>query len=174
MRRISYGLLLGLLMVTGCAAKWPAWVLDPQLEGDMAAADCVPASSSISIDRQQVTANARLALAQQISVKIQAMDKTYVSRVDAGKAPQLSRTFESSSQQSVDAVLNGSRLKKVEYVDKDGAKQLCGLVVLEQGADKRIVQGVFRSAAGGAAPDAETEEILLAKFREKAQSRAQK
>jgi len=48
------------------ASQVPAWVLNPPSEWEMAAGDCVDYSGSIAIDRQQVAASARLALAQQI------------------------------------------------------------------------------------------------------------
>ena len=152
-------------MVHAESTDWPVWVLDPQAEGSVAAGECVPWSGSISIDRQQITANARLILAQQIGIKIQGMDKTYSARVDAGLVPKLSSSFESTSQQAVEAMLVGSRLRKIEEINHKTGRFLCGLVSLDQDADKRIVQAVARSA--GAQSDAETEEILLAKFRSK-------
>ncbi len=157
------------LTVCACAADWPAWVLDPPTELGMAAGDCVPWSGSISLDRQQVAAHARLALAQQISVQIKGMDKTYAARVDNGQSPKLSTSFESTSQQTVDAALTGSRLSKVEVVDTPTGKFLCGLVTLAQDADKRIVRTVMQSA--GVPPEGEVEELLLAKFRSRSSAR---
>jgi hypothetical protein len=148
---------------------WPDWVMDPQSVAALAASDCIPYSGSLSIDRQQVAANARLALAQQIGVRIEAMDKTYLSRVSDGKAPKLNSSFESSSQQTVDTALKGSRLQRVEIWKNTDGSFLCGLIVLEPDTDKKIVQSVIQSKS--VAMDTETEEILLAKFRERSASK---
>jgi hypothetical protein len=118
------------------------------------------------MDRQQVAANARVALAQQISVRIKSMDKTYQSRVNDGKSQQISSSFESTSEQTVDTALNGARLKKVEVVNNKEGKFLCGLLALDAESDKKLVHDVIR--AKSVQIDTDTEEILLAKFRERA------
>ncbi len=155
------------------SAPWPEWVMDPSsFEGRLAASDCVPYSGSLNIDRQQVAANARVALAQQISVKIKAMDKTYQSRVDDGKASKIRSSFESSSEQTVDAALNGVRLKKVEIIKNSEGRFLCGLLTLEQGSDTKLVRDLM--VAKSVDVDKNTEEILLAKFRERSAKTATK
>lgn len=153
-------------VLVGCASapQWPAWVMDPGMDG-VAAADCIPYSGNLSLDRQQIAAKARLSLAQQINIRIQGMDKTYQSRVDAGKAPVIKSSFESSSEQTVDTALNGARIKKFEIHTNGEGKFMCGQLVLEDGADKKLVQNVIRSKA--VQVDMDTEEILLAKFRER-------
>lgn len=152
--------------------QWPDWVMDPQSVAALAASECVPSSGSLSIDRQQVSANARVALAQQIGIKIEAVDKTYMSRVDDGKAPKLNSSFESSSKQTVDTMLNGARLQRLEMVKNSEGNFMCGLIALEQDSDKKIVRSVIQ--ANSAQIDNDTEEILLAKFRERAISKASK
>jgi hypothetical protein len=151
---------------------WPDWVMDPQSVASLAASECVPSSGSLSIDRQQVSANARVALAQQIGIKIEAMDKTYLSRVDEGKAPKLNSSFESTSKQTVDTMLNGARLKRLEMVKNSDGTFVCGLIVLEQESEKKMVQGIIQ--AKSAPIDTDTEEILLAKFRERSSAKALK
>jgi hypothetical protein len=147
-------------------SPWPDWVLDPTYEGGVAASECVTYSGSISMDRQQVSANARVALAQQISVRIKSMDKTYQTRVNDGKSQQITSSFESTSEQTVDTALNGARLKKVEVVNNTEGKFLCGLLALDAEGDKKLVHDVIR--AKSVSIDTDTEEILLAKFRERA------
>jgi hypothetical protein len=146
--------------------------MDPQSQAPLAASECIPSSGSLSIDRQQVSANARIALAQQIGIKIEAMDKTYMSRVNEGKAPKLSSSFESSSKQTVDTLLTGARLKRLEMVKNSEGHFVCGLIALEQDSDKRIVRDVIQ--AKSVQMDTDTEEILLAKFRERASATAAK
>ena len=162
-------LLSGLLLLAVFGAhaeskQWPDWVLDPQSEATLAASECIPSSGSLSIDRQQVAANARVALAQQIGIKIEAMDKTYMSRVNDGKAPKLASSFESTSKQTVDTMLNGARLIRFESVKNSEGNFWCGLIALESGTEKKIVRSLVQ--AKSVQVDNDTEEILLAKFRE--------
>jgi len=148
------------------ASQVPAWVLNPPSELEMAAGDCVDYSGSIAIDRQQVAASARLALAQQIGVQIQAMDRLYSRRVSEGKEAKLVSSFESSSQQSVDIALKGSKLVRVEIVDGARGKQVCALVALPQNEVNGVARSVIRAA--GAMPSADTEEMLLEQFKNRA------
>jgi hypothetical protein len=172
-RQFIFGLLFSVVTCTFAeTAAWPEWVMDPQSMASLAASECIASSGSLSIDRQQVSANARVALAQQIGVKIEAMDKTYMSRVNEGKAPKLNSSFESSSKQTVDTLLTGARLKRLEIVKNSEGSFVCGLIALEQDSDKKIVQGVIQ--AKSAQIDTNTEEILLAKFRERSAANAAK
>jgi len=173
-RNTMCGMLLAVSAFSTSAqtVTWPDWVMDPQSVSSLAASECVPSSGSLSIDRQQVSANARVALAQQIGIKIEAMDKTYLSRVDEGKAPKLSSSFESTSKQTVDTMLNGARLKRLEMVKNSEGSFVCGLIAIEQETEKKMVQGIIQ--AKSAPIDNDTEEILLAKFRERANTKALK
>jgi hypothetical protein len=168
-----FGLLLSLPNYTWAeTVAWPEWVMDPQSQAPLAASECITSSGSLSIDRQQVSANARVALAQQIGIKIEAMDKTYMSRVSEGLAPKLSSTFESTSKQTVDTMLTGARLKRLEIIKNSEGNFVCGLITLEQDSDKKIVRGVIQAKSVDV--DTNTEEILLAKFRERALANASK
>jgi hypothetical protein len=172
-RQFVWGLLFSVPMLGSAeSVAWPEWVMDPQSIASLAASECIASSGSLSIDRQHVAANARLALAQQIGIKIEAVDKTYMSRVDDGKAPKLSSSFESSSKQTVDTILTGARLKRLEIIKNSEGNFVCGLIALEQDSDKKIIQGVIQ--AKSVQIDSNTEEILLAKFRERAAVNAQK
>jgi hypothetical protein len=150
---------------------WPAWVLNPPAEaGELVGTDCVEASGNLSIDRQQVTAKARLVLAQQIEVRIEAMDETFAQRAQEGRAERPSVSFKSASRQVVNTTLQGSRLVRFEvFTQRDGARWVCGLVALDRPRAQQLPGDVIRSA--GAKVDDGTEALLLARFREAATAR---
>lgn len=151
------------------AADWPDWVLNPPA-GDPVGTDCVPSSGSLGIDRQQVTAKARLALAQQIEVKIEAMDETYESRVREGKADKLVSTFKSASKQTVSVSLQGARLVRSELVKNRDGRFLCAMVALDKAAAEKLPGDIIRTA--GMKGDEDTEAMLLTRFRQVAAARA--
>ncbi|MBK9133119.1 MAG: hypothetical protein IPM15_01835 [Betaproteobacteria bacterium] len=151
------------------ASSWPGWVLEPPAAGELAGTDCVDASGNLSIDRQQVTAKARLVLAQQIEVRIEAMDETFAQRAQEGRAERLTVSFKSASRQLVNTTLQGSRLVRFETVaHKDGAF-VCGMVALERRRAEALPGDVIRTA--GAKVDDDTEALLLARFRQVAAAR---
>ena len=165
-------MLLALACATGAAhaQDWPAWALNPP-SGELAAGECIKASGAMGIDRQQATARARLALAQQIDIKVEAMDQTYESRVKDGKVERLVSSFTSASKQIVSLSLQGARVTRTEVVKARGGDLLCVLVSLEPKAAEKLPGDVIRSA--GIKPDDETEGMLLARFKQVAASRAQ-
>ena len=46
--------------------------IDPKVEGGIAASECIPWSGNLSIDKAQVTAQARATLAKQLEVRVYA------------------------------------------------------------------------------------------------------
>ncbi|MCW5636781.1 MAG: hypothetical protein KIT17_25855 [Rubrivivax sp.] len=153
------------------AGTWPEWVLNPPaVAGELVGTDCVEASGNLSIDRQQVTAKARLVLAQQIEVRIEAMDETFAQRAQEGRAERLNVSFKSASRQVVNTTLQGSRLVRFEvFTQRDGGRYVCGLVALDRQRAQQLPGDVIRSA--GAKVDDGTEALLLARFREAAAAR---
>ena len=162
--------MLALAAGAALAQDWPAWVLNPP-SGELAAGECVNASGSMGMDRQQASARARLALAQQIEVKIEAMDQTWEGRVKDGKVEKLASTFVSSSKQLVNVTLQGARLTRTEVVKGRGDDLVCVLVSLEPKAADKLPADVIRSA--GVRPDDDTEAMLVARFKQAAAARAQ-
>lgn len=151
-------------------AEWPDWVLNPPAGGELVGTDCVSSSGNLSIDRQQVTAKARLVLAQQIEVRIEAMDETFAQRASEGKAERLSVSFKSASRQLVNTTLQGSRLVRAETVNHRDGRFLCGMVAIERQRSERLAGDVIRTA--GAKMDDDTEALLLARFRQVAAARS--
>ncbi|HKL77054.1 MAG TPA: hypothetical protein VJ985_01610, partial [Gammaproteobacteria bacterium] len=77
--------LLAGALAAGCASsggdkkaqsQLPSWVMNPVIEGGVAATECVKATGSMSLDKSEAIANARATLVKQINVKVEAMDKT--------------------------------------------------------------------------------------------------
>ncbi len=156
--------------VLAAASKdWPEWVLTPPA-GETSGSDCVPDSGNLPADRNQATAKARLALAQQIEVKIDAMDETYETRVREGKAEKLVSSFKSTSKQTVSLSLQGAKLVRSENVKNRQGKFFCALVALPKEAAEKLPGDVIRSVGRGV--DQETEALLLTKFRQVAAARA--
>ena len=172
LRLLAAATLAALVTTAGAAQAqdWPAWVLNPPA-GELAAGECVNASGSMGLDRQQASARARLALAQQIEVKIEAMDQTYESRVKDGKAEKLASSFVSASRQIVNLTLQGARITRTESVRARGGDLLCVMVSLEPKAADKLPGDVIRSA--GLKPDDDTEGMLVARFKQAAAARAQ-
>jgi hypothetical protein len=154
-------MLVALALSAGAAQAqdWPAWVLNPPA-GELAAGECIKASGSMG-----------LALAQQIDVKIEAMDQTYESRVKDGKAERLVSSFTSASKQMVSLSLQGARVTRTEQVKSREGDLLCVLVSMEPKAAEKLPGDVIRSA--GIKPDDDTEGMLLARFKQAAAARSQ-
>jgi hypothetical protein len=175
MKSLFAGLMAAALALgagTSRAQSWPEWVLNPPAGGELAAGECVASSGALGVDRAQASARARLALAQQIEVRIEAMDQTWDSRVKDGKVEKLATSFTSASKQTVSLTLQGARLVRTELVkSRSGGDLLCVLVALDKPASDKLPGDVIRSA--GAKVDDDTEALLVARFRQTAAARAQ-
>ncbi|MFY7856746.1 MAG: hypothetical protein ACOVQT_11440 [Rubrivivax sp.] len=163
--------LLGALGTQVSAQDWPDWILNPPSGPELHAGDCVESSGSVGIDRQQATARARLALAQQIEVRVEAMDQTWESRFREGQAQQLASRFVSASKQIVATTLQGARPVRTEVVKSRGGHLGCVLVALQREASEQLPGDIIRTAA--APVDAATESMLVARFRQAAVARGQ-
>jgi hypothetical protein len=138
----------------------PAWVLETS--DDLADAQCVDWSGSLSIDKQQILAQGRKEIAARIRVKVTAVDEAYQSKVTQGQATALKSSFIVSSKQVVEEALQGSRLMRLEVVKHAKGQSLCGLVQIGEVAAKQLARDVVQAPGG---VDQTTEEFLLAQFR---------
>ena len=75
--------------------EFPNWVIDPKVEGGIAASECIPWSGNLSIDKAQDKAQARATLAKQLEVRVSALDKTYIERTDAAGKTVTGSSFSS-------------------------------------------------------------------------------
>lgn len=150
----------------------PEWVLNPTVENGIAATDCVGWTGNMSIDRKQAIANARAAIAQQIQVKVQAMDKTYQRKTTADGETTTGSTFESVSKQVTEQSLNGAMPRKVDVVKIEGKKNLCAMVAFSPEDTRELFKEIVK--ASGENLDPQSERSLYEEFKaEKAQGEMQ-
>lgn len=144
MRILTFCLLAPL---SAFAGDLPDWVMSQEYQGGIAAAECVTFSGSLSIDRQQAVAEARVALAQQIEVRVKSVDKLYTERVSSGKNAQTKSVFQRASEQLTDRVLNNSKVVKTELIknifDTD---KVCVMVALPSEAAKEYFREIVKVA----------------------------
>jgi hypothetical protein len=157
---VSFILMLALPQVYAANEFPPAWVLETS--DDLADAQCVDWSGSLSIDKQQILAQGRKEIAARIRVKVTSMDEAYQSKVSSGKAQVLKSSFIVSSRQVVEEALQGSRLMRLEVVKHAKGQSLCGLVQIGEVAAKKLARDIVQAPGG---IDQTTEEFLLAQFR---------
>lgn len=145
------------------ASSLPDWVMNPTIENGLADTVCVNDSGIMNVDKDQAVALARASIAKQIEVKAQAMDETYQRKVQASGENNTGQTFESVSKQVADQSLVGSRPKKVQYIDNNGARQLCVMVTIEEGATSNIFKGLV--SAADRQLSAQDEKVLYEEFK---------
>ncbi|MFQ3209969.1 MAG: hypothetical protein ACI8SC_000833 [Colwellia sp.] len=124
----------------------PSWVLNPVTQDGIAATDCVTFSGNLSIDKKMATANSRLALTQQIDVRVEGLDKTYASRVDANDETTIGNSFSSVSKQLTKQKLNGSRVMKSDIVTISGKEYFCVLTTLNPTATSAVFEAIIRQS----------------------------
>lgn len=144
-------------------ANIPQWVLNPVVEDGIAAADCVKFSGNMSVDSKMAAANARLALAQQIEVRVEGLDKTYSNRTDSNDDLTVGSTFSSVSKQLTKQKLNGSRVVKSDIVNIAGRDNYCSLVTLSPNATKELFEAIVQKSERKVNP--QDEKFLYQEFK---------
>jgi hypothetical protein len=124
----------------------PDWVLNPVVKDGIAAAECVSSSGNMSIDKAQALALARLSIAQQISTRVKALDKTYQERVDANGEIATGGTFSSVSKQVTDQALVGATPMKTSYANFNGKNQLCVLAGLNPSQTESLFKNLVNQS----------------------------
>jgi len=124
----------------------PAWVLNPVVKESIAATDCVKFSGNLSIDQKMATANARLALAQQIETRIEGLDKTYTSRTDSNDEMTVGSSFSSVSKQLTKQTLSGARTIKSDIVEIAGKQHYCVLTTLSPSNTKDLFDAILKGS----------------------------
>ena len=143
--------------------EFPSWVIDPQIPDGIAASECIPYSGNISIDKAQVTAQARATLAKQIEVRVSALDKTYLERTDAAGKTVVGNSFSSVSRQLADQSLTGTRLAKLSRISIGDQENLCGMLTLEPERSQTIFKQIIEASQRTVSP--EDEDILYQQFK---------
>ena len=141
----------------------PEWVLNPVIEGGIASAECVPASSDFSLDRNQATAQGRAEISKQLGLKVQAMDKTYQNKVTTAGGVSNGNTFESVSKQVSEQYIKGSKASKVEYVMINGKNNMCVLVTLDPNSSKKLFDAIVDGSNQQVSP--QDKDVLYQEFK---------
>lgn len=108
----------------------PDWVLIKPDNYGFAESSCVRWSGNISACKAQAAANARIAMAQQINLNVQALDKTYNSQNQDDDTVKTSSTFEQVSKQVTEQSLTAAIIKEVAFAKIDNKKHLCVLLTI--------------------------------------------
>jgi len=117
----------------------PSWVLNPQVEDGIAVSECVIYSGNMSIDRQEVMANARASLAQRIETQVSVLDKIYKEKVTGiGDSASSIATFSSVSKQITQQTLNGITPLKTDIIKIQEKDNYCMMVGIEQASTKAL------------------------------------
>lgn len=141
----------------------PDWVLNPLVENGIAATDCVKFSGNLSVDSKMAAANSRVALAQQIQTKVEALDKTYSSRTDANEETTVGTTFSSVSKQITNQTLSGARVIKTDIVSIAGKDHVCSLMELNPTATENLFAALVEKAGKKINP--EDQQFLYQEFK---------
>jgi hypothetical protein len=130
-------------MVKEPTSNLPPWVLNPVVEDGIAAADCVTSSSNFSIDQKMAASNARIALAQQLSSKVEALEKNYQSRTDSNEDITAGVNFTTVAKILTQQTLTGSRVVKAEVVSIGGKDHFCALMTMSPNATKTLFDDII-------------------------------
>lgn len=141
----------------------PTWVLNPQVEGGIAATDCVKFSGNISVDKKMATANSRLALAQQIDTRVEGLDKTFANRTDSNEDITTGTSFTSVSKQLTKQKLTGARMVKSDIVKIAGKDHFCVLTTLEPTATQALFDDILKQSKRSVNPT--DEKFLYQEFK---------
>ncbi|MDU0114246.1 hypothetical protein RT723_14855 [Psychrosphaera aquimarina] len=133
-------------VATSFAYSIPEWLSNPTIKDGLAAVDCVKFSGNWSSDSKISSANARIALAQQIDVKVESLDKTYESRQSTQDGTYISTQFSSVSQQYTKQALAGSRIVKTEIVTISGTEYYCALATLDPGQTEQVFELIIKAS----------------------------
>jgi hypothetical protein len=113
-------------------ANAPKWVLNPQIEGGIAAVGIAQVSpAGMQFQRTEAMANGRDELVRQLELKVSNMVKSFTQVTGAGSSASLDKVASSVSKQVASQTLSGSKQKDMWIAD-DG--ELYILMVLDPNA----------------------------------------
>lgn len=127
-------------------ASIPSWVLNPNVDKGLAAVDCVEFSGNVSVDAKLASSNARLALAQQIGTKVEAIDETFDSRISSGKRTNINSKFSSASKQITKQSLSGSKIVRSDIVKISGKDYFCSMAVLSEQKTEQLFNSLVEKS----------------------------
>ncbi|MAX55629.1 MAG: hypothetical protein CL537_09000 [Alcanivoracaceae bacterium] len=163
------------VLVTGCANKnvdvtpvpdditLPDWVLNPPNDAQFVGTDCTAFNGNMNISKQASSANARLELAQQISVAVDSLVETMANRTGTGSGRAAEGSdFTAVSEQLTEQSLDGAILDAVAFGKIEGDTQLCTMWVLNGDRSRALFDSLV--SAQGATLDARDEDVLYQQF----------
>jgi len=148
---------------SSASSGWPSWVLQPEATGGVAAAECVEASGNLSLDRSQAASAARVTMARNLEVNIQASDELTASKTVQGGKSQSTQSFKSSAKVLTEKALANTRVTRIEEVTVNKVPWLCAEVALDSAGTRSLVKQAVETTGTQATPD--VEEMLLQQFR---------
>ncbi len=156
--------LAALALLGGCASgpapsPWPAWVLQPEAAGGVAAAECVESSGNLSLDRTHAASAARVTLARNLETNIQASDELIASKTGA----QSTQSFRSNAKLLTEKALTHTRVTRTEEFTAGKGRWFCAEVALDAAGTRSLVKEAVAATSTPAAAD--VEEMLLQQFR---------
>jgi len=174
MKNLTYLIFLTALTVffTGCAttdsgnqvSSLPEWVSSPYVEGGFASTQCVENNASMSVLKTKAAALARADIAKEISLNVNAMDKTFLSLSESVDGQAEGSSFESVSKQVTSQRLSGSRQARTDFVKfPNGIDQLCVMVTLDPEKTKGLYDDIVGTS--GRRVSAQTDSILWQEFK---------
>ena len=134
----------------------PQWVLNPTSENGLAAASCVTASNSFSMDKSQAATQARAELASQIETRVSSLQEEYSTKISSMGETNTESKISITSAQLTDQFLRGSKVVKVDYAQMDNVKNLCTLVTLSEAKSKALFSQLLQQAPIKLSPENET------------------
>ena len=134
----------------------PQWVLNPTSENGLAAASCVTASNSFSMDKSQAATQARAELASQIETRVSSLQEEYSTKISSMGETNTESKISLTSAQLTDQFLRGSKVVKVDYAQMDNVKNLCTLVTLSEAKSKALFSQLLQQAPIKLSPENET------------------
>ncbi|WP_219846480.1 LPP20 family lipoprotein [Psychrosphaera saromensis] len=158
-KKINIAIVLSMCFCTAnvIASTVPDWIYNPTIKDGLAAVDCVKFSGNWSSASKLSSANARIALAQQIEINVESLDETYDSRHSDQDDIILSTKFSSVSKQFTKQVLGGSRIVKTEIVTISGNEYYCALATLDPTKTKHTFELIVKATDKKLEPELETE-----------------
>jgi len=131
----------------------PDWVINPDVKQGVASSVCVPSTGNLTTDRAKATAMGRAELAQQIDIRVKALDKTYQEKVSIAEGDAMGATFSSVSKQLTNQAVSGARVIKSSYAEFDGKRQLCVLSAIEAGETQKLFSSLVSSTGTKLQPE---------------------
>ena len=134
----------------------PQWVLNPTSDKGLAAASCVTASNSFSMDKSQAATQARVELANQIETRVSSLQEEYSTKISSMGETNTESKISITSAQLTDQFLRGSKVVNVDYAQIDKVKNLCALVTLSEAKSKGLFSQLLQQAPIKLSPENET------------------